>query len=98
MDKNIETNVVNLAAHNITLNERKHLLMTGIKKIVSFDSEEFLMESSLGMILLKGNSLEIVKLNTHDGNISIKGYVNQLTYLDDKEKLKEDSFLTKLFK
>ena len=98
MDKAIEGNVVNLAAHNLTLNERKQVVMSGIKKIISFDSEEFLMESSLGMILLKGMGLEIIKLDTHDGNVSIKGYINQITYLEDKEKIKEESFLTKLFK
>ena len=97
MDKVEGTNIVN-GVHNLSINERKQINMSGIKKIVSFDSEEFLMESSLGMILLKGTSLEIIKLDTHDGNVAIKGHVNQLTYLDDKEKIKEDSFLTKLFK
>ena len=98
MDKVIEANVVNLVAHNVSINDRKQIIMSGIKKIVSFDSEEFLMESSLGMVLLKGNELEIIKLDTHDGNVSIKGYVSGLTYLEEKEKIKEESFITKLFK
>ena len=101
MDKLGEVNSVigaNISAHNLSINERKNILMSGIKKIISFDNEEFLMESTMGMILLKGNALEIVKLDTHDGNVSIKGKVNQITYLEDKEKIKEDSFITKLFK
>jgi len=96
MDK-IEGSIVSLM-HNLNISERKQINMSGIKKIVSFDNEEFLMESSQGMLLLKGTGLEIIKLDTHDGNVAIKGHVNQLTYLDDKEKIKEDSFLTKLFK
>ena len=98
MDKVLETSIVNAMVHNVTLNDRKQTNMSGIKKIVSFDSEEFLMESSLGMVLLKGEGLEIIKLDTHDGNVSIKGFVNSLAYLDDTQKIKEESFLTKLFK
>ena len=98
MDKVIETEVNASTSHRLSINDRKQIVMTGIKKIISFDSEEFLMESSMGTLLLKGETLEIVKLDTHDGNVSIKGKVNQLTYLETKEKIKEDSFITKLFK
>ena len=98
MDKVMESNIPIGTAHNLSVSERKQISLSGIKKIVSFDSEEFLMESTMGTLLLKGEALEIVKLDTHDGNVSIKGRVNQITYLDNKEKLKEDSFIHKLFK
>ena len=57
------------------------------------------MESTMGVILLKGESLEIIKLDTHDGNVKIKGKINSLNYLEsNKTKAKEESFLVKLFK
>ena len=98
MDKDIELLPQSNVVHNLSISERKKIVMSGIKKIVSFDSEEFLMESSLGMVLLKGRDLEIVKLDTNDGNVSIKGFVNALSYLETNEKIKEEGFLTKLFK
>lgn len=72
--------------------------MTGIKKINSFDNEEFLMESNMGIILLKGKELEMIKLDTHNGNVSIKGIINSITYVDDKYGGKEEGLLSKLFK
>ena len=33
--------------HGITLVERKNIVISGVKKIESFDSEEFLMETTL---------------------------------------------------
>ena len=78
--------------------DRREISLTGIKKITSFDSEEFLLESNMGAILIKGSNLEIMKLDTHDGNLKIKGKINSFTYLDDKEKHKEESILSKLFK
>ena len=98
MDKILENNIPIGTAHNLSINERKQISMSGIKKIVSFDSEEFLLDSIMGTLLLKGENLEIIKLDTHDGNVSIKGKVNQITYLDGQEKVKEDSFIHKLFK
>lgn len=96
MDKNIVD--LSLGNHEIKIGDRSNIFLTGIKKISSFDNEEFLMESTMGIILLKGQGLEIIKLDTHDGNVKIKGQINSLTYLDSKTKSKEESFLVKLFK
>lgn len=84
--------------HIININERKSITISGIKNIESFDNEEFLLLSSLGPILLKGENLEIVKLDTHDGNVSIKGKINSLAYLEDIPKSKDHSLFNKLFK
>lgn len=85
--------------HGITLAERKNIVVTGVKKIESFDSEEFLMDTTLGFLHIKGSDLEIIKLDTYQGNVSIKGKIDSLTYMDNANtKNKEESFLGKLFK
>ena len=85
--------------HGITLVERKNIGISGVKKIESFDSEEFLMETNMGYIVIKGEELEIVKLDTYQGNVMIKGKVNSLTYADSaNKKNKEDGLFNKLFK
>ncbi len=78
--------------------DRANVMISGINKIISFDDEEFLLESVMGNIHLKGENLELLKLDTNDGNVKIKGKINSFMYLDGKEKTKEDSFITKLFK
>ena len=52
----------------------------------------------MGMILLKGENLEIVKLDTHDGNVKIKGKLISFAYIENLKKNKEESLLSKLFK
>lgn len=85
--------------HGISIAERKNVLVTGVKKIESFDKEEFLMDTTLGFLSIKGNGLEIIKLDTYQGNVSIKGRIDSITYLDNGlGKNKEESFLGKLFK
>lgn len=85
--------------HGISIAERKNILVTGVKKIESFDNEEFLMDTTLGFLVIKGSELEIIKLDTYQGNVSIKGNVDSLSYVNkDMKKDKEESFLNKLFK
>ena len=80
MDKEVDNLI--LGGHELKMSERREIFLTGIKKIDSFDNEEFLMESNMGIILLKGTNLEIIKLDTHDGNVKIKGKIISFTYLD----------------
>lgn len=85
--------------HGISISERKNIMITGVKKIDSFDNEEFIMETTLGYLVIKGEELEIIKLDTYQGNVSIKGKIDALTYLESNtKKEKENTLLNKLFK
>ena len=92
MDKDITYN------HSISLNERKNITITGVKKIDSFDDEEFLLETVMGFIVIKGEELEIIKLDTYQGNVAIKGKINGLTYMENNKNDKQESIINKLFK
>ena len=97
MDKT--SNIDSSYGHSISIAERKSIILTGVKKIESFDNEEFLMETTLGYLVIKGSELEIIKLDTYQGNISIKGKIDSLGYFEgNAKKNKDDSILTKLFK
>ncbi len=87
-----------VASHNINLIERKNIVLTGIKKINSFDDCEFFVDSIMGSIIIKGDNLELIKLDTFQGNLSIKGKINSINYLDDSKKIKTDNIMSRLFK
>lgn len=95
MDKDI----IASSNHSISITERKNIVLSGVKKIDSFDNEEFLLETIMGYIVIKGSDLEIIKLDTYQGNVSIKGKINSLTYMESAtKKEKEESIISKLFK
>lgn len=96
MDKEASINNYN---HSINILERKNILVTGVKRIESFDDTEFLMETVMGYLALKGENLELLKLDTMQGNVSIKGLLKSFAYLDDGlKKDKESSIISRLFK
>lgn len=85
--------------HSINILERKNILVTGVKKIESFDDQEFLMETVMGFLALKGEGLELLKLDTLQGNVSIKGLLKSFSYIDEGiKKEKESSIISRLFK
>ncbi len=97
MDKNKEA--IQVLNHNIQINERKNIVINGIKKIENFDNEEFFLESVMGYILIKGEDLDLIKLDTYQGIITIKGKLNSLNYFDEEnKKMKKENLFSKLFK
>ena len=50
MDKTKE--LENTFNHGISISERKNIIVTGVKKIESFDNEEFFMETTLGFLVI----------------------------------------------
>lgn len=96
MESSIDLN--SYGNHEIKITDRSIISLSGINKISSFDDQEFLMESNMGVLLLKGESLEIIKLDTHDGNVKIKGKLNSFAYIENIKKGKEESLISKLFK
>lgn len=96
MDK---TETISSYNHSINILERKNILVTGVKKIESFDDSEFLMDTVMGYLALKGENLELIKLDTMQGNVSIKGLLKSFSYMDDaSRKDKDTSIISKLFK
>lgn len=84
--------------HHVQLKDRKQLEITGVKEIDSFDNEEFLLETVLGYLVVRGNNLQLLNLDVDEGIVHIKGKVYDLVYLDEHEQGKAKSFISKLFK
>lgn len=89
---------INYGNQEVKIIDRASITLNGVNKIISFDDEEFLMETVMGDLRLLGENLELLKLDTQDGNVKIKGKINSFNYIDGKVKTKEDSIVAKLFK
>ena len=85
--------------HSVSIIERKSLLVTGVKKVESFDNEEFLLETVMGYLAIKGEDLELIKLDTLQGSVAIKGTINSMDYFEDNTKKEgKASLIARLFK
>ena len=84
----------------ITLKDRKKLEITGVKKIDSLNSEEFLVNTTLGILLIRGEDLEMQHLDIERGILWITGMVYSMEYIDTtiKTKKEKNGFFSKVFK
>ncbi len=86
-------------SHKLSMDNRKRLTLTGIKDVVSFDLTQILLESTLGMIHIKGSDIKVTRLSLEKGEVDIEGTVDSIVYSDVKgygEKGK--SILKRMFK
>ncbi len=68
--------------HIVNLEGRKNLSITGVKEVGSFDDREITAHTDMGKLLIKGNNLNIKKLNLDTCDLEITGKICCLNYLD----------------
>ena len=88
-----------LGYHQVSMKELKLMDVTGIKKLLSFDSELFTIDTTMGILTVRGMDLELKNLDLEKGELSIIGYITGYEY-DDFGMVCEDSkgIFSKLFK
>lgn len=84
--------------HDVTMRGRRILDITGVKQVESFDSEEFLLETVMGFLTIRGENLQMKNLDVEKGIVSIKGKVHAMDYIDEHQGEKAKGFFSKLFK
>ena len=94
MENNIDENY----NHTINMYDRKTISLSGIKKINNFDENEFFVESIMGPLIIKGETLDLLKMDTFKGHLNINGKISSINYLEDNKKLKADNIMARLFK
>ncbi len=88
----------NTPEHDVIMRGRRTLEISGVKQVESFDNEEFLLETVMGFLAIKGQNLQMKNLDVDKGIVSIKGKIFDLVYLDDQHGEKAKGFFSKLFR
>lgn len=84
-------------SHSLHINNRESMDLTGVIKVVTFNDENVVLQTSMGGLSIKGKSMKVNKLNVDNGEMSIEGYIYSLLY-NDKESVNKEKLLKKLFK
>ena len=85
--------------HKLILTNRSKISLNGITDILSFDVNEILIETELGMLMIRGKDLHVNRLTLEKGEVDISGKVDSLQYSDmSKGNDRGGSFFGRLFK
>ncbi|MEA5093578.1 MAG: sporulation protein YabP [Sedimentibacter saalensis] len=79
--------------------ENKELLnVTGVDGVDNFNDETVVLITTKGKLTIKGQKLNISKLNVEEGKLVVKGVINSLIYSDYEGQKEKTSLVKKLFK
>ncbi|MPM07545.1 Spore protein YabP [bioreactor metagenome] len=79
--------------------ENKELLnVTGVDGVDNFNDETVVLITTKGKLTIKGQKLNISKLNVEEGKLVVKGVINSLIYSDYEGQKEKTSLVKRLFK
>lgn len=82
--------------HNIVLEDRKHLTVSGVKDVDSFDEMNIIALTSLGEMTVSGNNLRINRFSNDVGELAIDGEICSISYSENKQE--QGGFFSRIFR
>lgn len=66
--------------HNLILEGRKRLMVSGVEDVESFDEGTVVLSTVAGALIVRGDGLHIEKLSLDGGELALEGAVESLAY------------------
>ena len=86
MDKRMQdTNLL----QNIIMESRKKLSISGVEDVDSFNENEVIVYTNMGLVEVKGSEIHMNKLSLDVGEIILEGQFDSVIYVDDDHAAKQ---------
>ena len=82
--------------HNVIMEKRAKLNMSGVSEVVSFDDETVVLKTDMGLLTIKGEKLNIGSFSASSGELNMNGSVCALVYTQNE--VAKGSFIRRLLK
>lgn len=90
---------INRRSHKLEFSNRERGSISGIQDVVSFDENQIVLDTDLGLMTIKGKELHVSRLTLEKGEVDIEGKLDSLAYSSNEKYRKSgESLLTRLFK
>ncbi len=67
---------------DVSMFDRRKAAVSGVKEVISFDSNEILLETTRGMLSFRGEDLHVKRLTLEKGEVDLEGNICELKYSD----------------
>ncbi len=89
-------NKIRFRNQNIVLEDREKMTITGVEQVESYNDNTIILTTVKGGITIKGEGLNISKLNLDEGSVKIDGKINGVNYMTKEAAPK--NIIGKIFK
>jgi sporulation protein YabP len=83
---------------NLILENREKLSLSGVIDVESFNDETVVVDTELGVLIIRGSDLRINKLNIDSSELIIEGDIISCEYSDRDIRSKGSGFFARMFK
>lgn len=83
---------------NLILENREKLNISGVIDVESFNDEMVVVDTELGLLIIRGEDLHINKLSIDNSELSIEGYIISCEYNEKDGRSKGMGFFAKMFR
>ena len=83
-------------SHGPGAEDRRHLAVTGVIRVISCDENAAVLETPLGSLTVGGQELQIGELSTQSGQVQLSGKIEYLQYAENQQS--GGSLLARLFR
>ena len=70
-------------AHNLILENRKRLTLTGVSSVDNFDDNSVTLKTNLGTLTLRGENLNITEFSVNTGEAAVTRNIFAIVYTND---------------
>ena len=85
--------------HRLMMQNRSALSITGIRDVVSFDENQVILDTDMGLLTMKGKELHVSRLTLGKGEVDVDGSVDSLVYSSNEAYHKSgESIFSRLFR
>ncbi len=85
-------------AQNIILKDRRRLMISGVRHVESFNEEGIVLDTELGILVVRGIGIHINKLNVETSELDVEGEICACEYLDSGAPQRKGGFLSGFFR
>ncbi len=86
-------------SQNVFLEDRERLSVSGVENVESFNENIIKILTVRGLLTIKGQSMNINKLNLEEENVKIEGEIDSFEYSDKStSESRKKGLLKKMFK